>query len=119
MTDLATRYDLVEGSRMCVLKMAPTVEIVTEYDRCHLLTYARLLDADRNGMQHYEAPEEILDIPPTCDPDMWLDCFLSHVDRAQWIVAQGISEIVKGPQRPTEYADYPSLFDQAQRRWLV
>jgi hypothetical protein len=115
--EVLAKFDLVEGSRMLVLKVAPSLDMVTEYDRCHLLTYARLLEIDRNGAGHYETPEDILDIPLDCDPDLWLECLLSHFDRAHWIFAKGLRSVITTDQQPTQYADYLQLFEAARREW--
>lgn len=114
---LLAKFDLVDGSRMLVLKVAPALDQITEYDRCHLLTYARLMAVDRNGQDHYETPEDILDIPLDCDPDLWLECLMSHFDRAHWIFSRGFRSVIDSDQSQTEYADYVKLFDAARRKW--
>jgi hypothetical protein len=38
-----------------ILDQAPTADKLTDYDRLHLITYIRLLDADADGMPWEEA----------------------------------------------------------------
>jgi hypothetical protein len=63
---------------------------ITYYDQSHVLTYARLLDAEKDGMDWRDAARTIL----MHDPDenhgqAWL-CWETHLKRAHWIVTTGI-----------------------------
>ena len=115
--EIGLRYDTIEGSRICILKTAPTNTEFTEYDRCQMITYARLLDAERYGAKHYETPDQILDIPDTCNPEIALVCWQTHLARAKWIIGDGLGKIVTEESAPTEYADYVPVFQEARRRW--
>ncbi len=75
---------------------APEGEAVTVYDQQHFLTYARLLDAEREAVDWREAATEILKLDVTHDPDAAERCFRSHLDRAHWIVGPGLVSIVAG-----------------------
>ena len=43
-----------------ILDQAPTADKLTDYDRLHLITYIRLLDADTDGIPWEEASRLIL-----------------------------------------------------------
>lgn len=64
---------------------------MTDYDRTHILTYARLLDAERDGYEWIDAAMEVLDLDVVADPLRAKNCWQSHLDRARWFVAGGFS----------------------------
>jgi hypothetical protein len=63
--------------------VAPSAVTITDYDRRHLLTYARLLDEAQSGVGwHRTATASLMasgDWPKT------RRCYLTHLARAQWI----------------------------------
>ena len=67
-----------------------TTKILTDYDRTHMLTYARLLDAERDGYPWSDAAAEILLV----DVDAAERCWRSHLDRAHWIVGAGLATAI-------------------------
>ena len=79
---------------------APDGEAVTAYDQRHFLTYARLLDAERQAQDWREAAAEILKLDVTHDPVAAEHCFRSHLARAHWIVGPGLVAIAGGMQQP-------------------
>lgn len=78
---------------------APEGETVTAYDQQHFLTYARLLDAERQAQDWREAAADILKLDVTHDPAAAQHCFRSHLARAHWIVGPGLVAIVGGMQQ--------------------
>ena len=76
-----------EGS--AVRPLAPTGGSAVDYDRRHLTLYAALLDADDAGGCWTEAAATILRIDP--DADGAEACWRSHVERARWIVGDGLA----------------------------
>lgn len=74
-----------------VAPCAPEGDTLTDYDRSQILTYARLLDAERDGFNWAEAATEILLLDVATDAAAAKQCWQSHLDRARWFVAGGFS----------------------------
>lgn len=85
-------------SRAGVIERAPQEATLTNYDRVHTLTYARLLDAERDGYGWTEAAVEILDLDIAADPTRAETCWRSHLDRARWFVSGGFAAINTDPE---------------------
>ena len=64
-----------------ILDQAPTEDKLTDYDRLHLITYIRLLDADADGMPWEEASHSILHIDPETEPERAKCSHQSHLAR--------------------------------------
>lgn len=75
---------------------APSGPSLTLYDRAHFLTYARLTDAEREGIDWREAARTILLRAIDEPDDMARRCWQSHLERAQAIVAGSIEGIERG-----------------------
>ena len=73
---------------------------ITEYDRAHFLTYARILDAVRFGQAWQDATREILGIDVTGDEVSAYRIWGAHIDRAEWIVGDGLALIVANSSVP-------------------
>lgn len=78
-------------SRAGVIEEAPQDMTLTDYDRAHVLTYARLLDAERDGYDWVEAAVEILDLNMAADRIRAKACWRSHLDRAHWFANGGFA----------------------------
>lgn len=65
---------------------APQLDDLTDYDQQHFLTYARLLSAERTGVDWREAASSILLCDVDRDPDGSRQCWASHLARAHWVV---------------------------------
>jgi hypothetical protein len=81
--------------RVCDLKLVMRDDQITEYDRAHFLTYARILDAVRFDQAWQEAAIEILDLDVEGDEYGSYRIWRAHVDRAEWIVSDGLAFIVQ------------------------
>jgi hypothetical protein len=77
-----------------ILDQAPTGDKLTDYDRLHLITYIRLLDADTDGIPWEEASRLILHIDPDTDPKRAKCAHHSHLARAQWMTRVGYRHIL-------------------------
>lgn len=77
-------------SRGSVRALAPAESSLTAYDRMQMLTYARLLDAERDGYDWTAAASEILLLDADRDRVTAELCWRSHLDRAHWIVGEGL-----------------------------
>jgi hypothetical protein len=77
-----------------VLDQAPADDQLTDYDRLHLITYIRLLDADADGIPWDEASRSILHIDPDTEPKRARHAHRSHLARAQWMTRVGYRHIL-------------------------
>jgi hypothetical protein len=67
-------------------------DVITLYDRQHLVTYARLLDADRHGIDWREGAQIILLQDPETQPKRVWRCWDTHLARAKWIATTGFQQ---------------------------
>ena len=74
-------------------RVAPTGDVITEYDRAHFQDYIRLLDAHSAGMNSDEMCRSILDIDPAEDLDGAQKVLNSHLERAFWMSNIGFRQI--------------------------
>ena len=77
-----------------ILDQAPTEDKLTDYDRLHLITYIRLLDADADGMPWEEASHSILHIDPETEPERAKCSHQSHLARALLMTRVGYRHIL-------------------------
>jgi hypothetical protein len=77
------------------LESVPPAGGATDYDRLHLMTYAELLDADRDGVAWEQGASAILGLDPAADPEGARLCWDSHLARARWIVGEGLASAVE------------------------
>ncbi len=77
-----------------VLDVAPTENRVTDYDRLHLVTYLRLLDATAAGSHPDEIVREVLLIDPLREPARARQALESHLARARWMSREGYRYLV-------------------------
>ena len=79
---------------------APVGETVTVYDQRQLALYAALLDADAAGQPWQEAARDLMGLDND-DPSTEA-CWRSHLDRARWIIGEGLGSavIAFGARRP-------------------
>ena len=74
---------------------APTENWLTAYDRAHLATYLRLLDAAAEGASWFEVVRVLLGIDPSKEPDRAKVRYDSHLARAQWMTAHGYRDMLR------------------------
>jgi hypothetical protein len=67
---------------------------ITDYDRAHFLTYARILDAVNSDQAWHQAASKILILDVAGDEANAYRIWSAHVDRAEWIVGEGLKLIV-------------------------
>lgn len=67
---------------------------VCEYDRHNLPLYAELLDADAAGIGWAEGKTTILRLGMDADADVARQCWESHLERARWIVGDGLEAAI-------------------------
>jgi type VI secretion system activator RovC-like protein len=72
-----------------IVDEAPDGPTITAYDRQHLATYLRVLDAHADGASWIEVSRTVLKLDPVRDPEGARRTWASHLMRARWMVAQG------------------------------
>jgi hypothetical protein len=72
-----------------VADVAPTDSALTPYDEQHVVTYARLLQAESEGAGWREVARIVLHIDPDREPERARNAYLSHLQRAKWVTEQG------------------------------
>lgn len=75
---------------------APSDDGITDYDRLHLVTYLRLLDAAADGADPGEVARIVLGIDPVAEPERALRVHASHLARARWMTEHGYRHLVLG-----------------------
>jgi hypothetical protein len=77
-----------------VAALAPSCNAITLYDQSHLITYARLLSDERAGIGWAESAQTILRCHVEKDVDSANACWRSHLDRAQWLISDGLQHLI-------------------------
>jgi hypothetical protein len=68
---------------------APVRDGLTDYDRAHLITYLRLLDAEADGADWREVAAIVLKFDVARDPTRAEAAWRSHLARAHWMSSSG------------------------------
>jgi hypothetical protein len=76
---------------------APTADTLTGYDKEHLVTYLRLIDAEADGADWREVARIVLHIDPAHESTRARSAWESHVRRAHWIVSHGYLDLLRRP----------------------
>ena len=79
-----------------VADVAPIDPTLTDYDRQHLVTYLRLLDADAEAADWCEVARIVLHIDPDLEPERARRVFDSHLARAKWMTEHGYRRLLGG-----------------------
>jgi Uncharacterized conserved protein (DUF2285) len=78
-----------------VADLAPTADVLTDYDRQHMITYLRLLDSQDEGVDWTEVARIVLQIDPILEPERARRAWETHLARALWMVDEGYRYLVK------------------------
>jgi Uncharacterized conserved protein (DUF2285) len=73
----------------------PPALTVSDYDKRHLVTYLRLLDAADEGADWREAVLIIFGIDPKADPEHAKNVYDTHLARAQWMTNSGYKDLLR------------------------
>ena len=79
-----------------IADIAPSGSVVTTYDRQHLATYLRLLDAHAEGADWREVARVVLHLDPEKECDRVREAFDSHLSRARWMTEHGYHHLLRG-----------------------
>ncbi len=74
--------------------LPPNEDEVTDYDRAHLKTYVRLLDANAAGADWHEVAAVVLGLDPDADAAHAQRIHAAHLARAQWMTSNGFGQIL-------------------------
>jgi hypothetical protein len=72
-----------------VVDAAPSGSEITDYDRKHLITYLRLLDAVRDGADRETIVRDVLKLAHGTSLERTERAYASHLTRAKWVTQQG------------------------------
>ena len=78
-----------------VASYAPLNATITAYDRSHLLSYARLIDAVTAGEDWRQVARLVLGLDVDSNPSAAIACFESHLARARWIANEGFQQLIE------------------------
>ena len=67
---------------------------LSAYDERHLVTYLRLLDAEKDGASWEEAVSIIFAIDPASEPDRAQRVYATHLARAKWMTEHGYKHLM-------------------------
>ena len=77
---------------------APSESVLTDYDRAHLVTYLRLLDAEAAGAGWEEAAQLVLRADPLKGRDVARLRYETHASRARWMADAGYLQLLRQPR---------------------
>ena len=72
----------------------PASEHLTDYDRRHLATYARLLDAAADEADWREVATVVLGLDPSAEPERSERVHAAHLERARWMTRIGYRDLL-------------------------
>ena len=72
----------------------PQSDRLSAYDERHLVTYLRLLDAEKDGASWEEAVSIIFAIDPASEPDRAQRVYATHLARARWMTEHGYKHLM-------------------------
>jgi hypothetical protein len=77
-----------------IADQAPTADTLTDYDKEHLATYIRLLDAEADA-DWSEVVRFVLGIDPEREPARARHAWESHLTRAKWMMSRGYHQLLR------------------------
>ena len=80
-----------------IADIAPNETQLTDYDRAHLTTYLRLLDAASESAPWEEVARIVLELDPVREPDRARRAHETHLARARWLTEHGYRALLRSP----------------------
>ena len=77
----------------------PLLDRVGPYDRRHLTSYLRLLDAEAEGADWKEVVAVIFGLDAEKEPERAKLVYDSHLARAHWMTAKGYRHLLEPPMQ--------------------
>lgn len=81
-----------------IADIAPCGTVLTSYDKEHVVTYLRLLDAHAEGADWREVARVVLHLDPEHECDRVRKAFDSHLSRAKWMTEHGYPYLLRGDE---------------------
>ncbi|MFG3598325.1 DNA -binding domain-containing protein [Bradyrhizobium sp. RDI18] len=75
---------------------APSCSVLTSYDKEHLVTHLRLLDAHAEDADWREVARAVQHLDLEHDCDRGRKVFESHLSRTRWMTEQGYLHLLRG-----------------------
>ena len=72
----------------------PQSDRLSAYDERHLVTYLRLLDAEKDEASREEVVSIIFAIDPASEPDRARRVYDTHLARARWMTEHGYKHLM-------------------------
>lgn len=72
----------------------PQSDRLSAYDERNLVTYLRLLDAEKDEASWEEVVSIIFAIDPASEPDRWRRVYATHLARAKWMTQHGYKHLM-------------------------
>ena len=79
-----------------IAEAPPACDHLTDYDRKHLKTYARLLDASADHAGWKEVAAIVLGLDPAAEPERSQRVHAAHLERARWMTQVGFRDLLLG-----------------------
>lgn len=76
----------------------PQVEMITDYDERHLITYIRMLDATAEGAEWREIVQILFDLDAEQEPERAKAVYDNHLSRAKWMTESGYRHLLQRQQ---------------------
>ena len=79
-----------------IAEAPPASDHLTDYDRSHLKTYLRLLDAAAEDADWREVATIVLGLDPGAEPERAHRVHAAHLERAKWMTKTGYRDLLSG-----------------------
>lgn len=83
-----------DRSPAAVASAPPTGDTLTAYDRAHLVTYLKLLDADAMNADWKATTRDVLSVDPDADVEAAQRIYAAHLARARWMTRTGYRQLL-------------------------
>lgn len=77
------------------LDQPPTDARLTDYDRAHLVTYLRLLDAETEGAAWEDVVKIVFGLDVQRDQSRAELVYQAHLARAHWMTTNGFQDLIR------------------------
>ena len=81
-------------STAAVASAPPSSDTLTAYDRAHLVTYLKLLDADAVNADWKATARDVLSVDPDADVEAARRIYAAHLARARWMTRMGYRQLL-------------------------
>ena len=82
-------------TQAAVASAPPNSDTLTAYDRDHLVTYLKLLDAEAMHIDWMVTARSVLSLDPEADVDAAQRIYAAHLARAHWMTRVGFRHLLK------------------------